>query len=998
MLNKVKPIVNIGNSHGSLQHQRFPDVLAKNYIRVDERELHDVLLALGEYAKNINFYDLDEKIKGSWHDLLMSDEAIFLASTIPINIGEIKKNFEVEMSRGQAQAILEIWKQLQWLNRWLRNAVSLKNEEGRALYIKISNMIQANLLSGVADLYDLSRHEKISDQLDIDDLEAVWDIHNELLNCDTLNTYCNCESREKRLGAIFNAIVNVISFLARESEKAFNINLKKQSHQPASALLLAFLQAYKRTQTTTNCFSERLLEYYYSQIQRNRQLTGGGDRVYLECQLSATSEPVIIEKGVQFIAGKTENLQDILYEVQADALITGAKLGALKTLFLQRHLLISPENITRSVTQIKVSDVLDHLSNTDISIPHSLFGYDDGASGFSIGSNRDTGLVISSGLLRLKQGNRRVNLNFSISDRHLQTILADNEVKNSIANIVEKMQDNAQQAEIEVELSMLSGLYLDNFTSFLSAGEDLMELERDIFCEFETVEQDVWLSGAPSKVLKTLYKKAITSVLLKSCTTESFVNLYHQVFCKYIFKLCLLSDEEKNKIIEKAASLTNGLTDSMTEKLGDNGIMSEENFRKQALSRITEELNMTAKSLLQRYFSNAFIISLSAENGWYNIHRYALSHIQDSDGFELVLDIKQNIPAISDYDEAVHGDKHQQGAPVLIIRINTAADIYPYSYFEPLIINRVKLHVEVKGFKDIVVQNDNGLVDRSKPFQPFGPAPDKGTSFYIGGYEYAQKNIKKINLNITWKNLPTNYGGMSEYYASYNENISNTDFNMRLSLSSSGSWLPFNESQQQRAGLFSYLKDSEILLKKKRIDVDISGQYPVLKKQLQENEFINLNDVHNGYIKLSLLSAEMVFGHKIYPQIMGKILTLNAKNKKQLNFPPLPYTPEIELLSVDYTAEEIIDINLSRRKSVHCGQSASEQNNASANSTDIHALDNTDNRASLYYITPLGIESLQEKVASNGMSFFPQWQDDGNLYIGFTKEHITDRLNIHIQL
>ena len=60
---------NSGN--GSFQDRRLSALLLNDYIKVDERGLPELLLALRAYAENINFYDLDGQVSGNWLDLLM---------------------------------------------------------------------------------------------------------------------------------------------------------------------------------------------------------------------------------------------------------------------------------------------------------------------------------------------------------------------------------------------------------------------------------------------------------------------------------------------------------------------------------------------------------------------------------------------------------------------------------------------------------------------------------------------------------------------------------------------------------------------------------------------------------------------------------------------------------------------------------------------------------------------------------------------------------------
>jgi hypothetical protein len=52
------------------------------------------------------------------------------------------------------------------------------------------------------------------------------------------------------------------------------------------------------------------------------------------------------------------------------------------------------------------------------------------------------------------------------------------------------------------------------------------------------------------------------------------------------------------------------------------------------------------------------------------------------------------------------------------------------------------------GLKTITVQNDDGNIDPSKPFDPFTAYPDQGKSFYVGSGEVFNKPLGELAINI----------------------------------------------------------------------------------------------------------------------------------------------------------------------------------------------------------------------------------------------------------
>ena len=967
---------NSGN--GSFQDRRLSALLLNDYIKVDERGLPELLLALRAYAENINFYDLDGQVSGHWLDLLMSDDSVFLATSISINLAGLNTCFNRELSKGLAQAITENLHHIKWIDSWFRYAEKIRNHQATELNRKIRHMIQYSLVSAVTDLIRFDQVYNESSMFDPETLHPMWDYDHENIQRDTLQLYSNREQREKRLAEIFNSILNVLSLLRQESAYALEKSLAQQSHSPATGLILSFLKTYSRSQDKINSFSDRLLEYYYSTVQKNKPARGGGDRVYLECKINPASEPVFIPAGSQFTAGKTDDLQDILYTSVEDNVISGAKLKALKTLFLQRHLLISPENFTRSITAIKASDVLQHIKNKDSSKPHSVFGYDDGCSGFSLGEDSDVGLVISSRLLDLKEGARKVTLEFYIHDRHLGQISSDNEIKQILSDL------QLQQGDKSAELAKLSVKFTNKFIDFISIDreKDLLQqdlLQKETLEAFKKLDPFIWSVNKREDLLNVLYKITLMALLKCAISLETFFNVYHQLISRHMLINGFISNSDRKDILNTAVH-TFGL----------------DKKDKQGFERIKTQTKSPSQSLFVHYFHNAFTLSITAETGWIRIDRYALSCLQDESGFLISFKIGKSMPAIVNFDNEKHTGSHQSGAPVVMIHINPDCNIFPYSYIQVFNIAKVRLKVEVKGYKSLIVQNDHGLVDRSKPFLPFGPAPVQGASCYIGGYEFAKKNISRLILNIFWKNLPENYAGFSGYYEGYDESVKNADFKALLSLSSAGSWIPDNEKRQQAVELFDSHDSSGILLSAKRIEVNLGGHYSTLHTDVDENQFIDMNQLKNGYLKLKLNTGSLVFGHKNYPRVIGSALSHNAKskNKNKISLPEEPYTPEIELISTDYSAEEFIEFKKPSRDK----DSPHKNSAGSASLIKSSAQNAEDYEPSIYYLTPMGIELIHQQAASIGASFFPEWSDDGNLYIGYEKNDKINSFNLYFNL
>lgn len=86
-----------------------------------------------------------------------------------------------------------------------------------------------------------------------------------------------------------------------------------------------------------------------------------------------------------------------------------------------------------------------------------------------------------------------------------------------------------------------------------------------------------------------------------------------------------------------------------------------------------------------------------------------------------------------------------------------------YTLFRTLLLREVKLSIAVKGLSGIQVQNQLGSIDLNSPFEPFGPAPQVGSRFYIAHPELAAQRLDALTLHLDWNNAQN----LETYYAPY---------------------------------------------------------------------------------------------------------------------------------------------------------------------------------------------------------------------------------------
>lgn len=136
---------------------------------------------------------------------------------------------------------------------------------------------------------------------------------------------------------------------------------------------------------------------------------------------------------------------------------------------------------------------------------------------------------------------------------------------------------------------------------------------------------------------------------------------------------------------------------------------------------------------------------------------------------KIVLNLPPGFPPVSPYNQTVHGENYPTGSPVLriLIAAGEPEGYAVYKAFSESVMQSVILNVVAEGMKDVTLENDQGRIDPSKPFYPFGVQPGINSHFYLGSAEVLSKKWKNLKLNFTWKNRPN----LAEHYVCYTNNL-----------------------------------------------------------------------------------------------------------------------------------------------------------------------------------------------------------------------------------
>lgn len=291
-------------------------------------------------------------------------------------------------------------------------------------------------------------------------------------------------------------------------------------------------------------------------------------------------------------------------------------------------------------------------------------------------------------------------------------------------------------------------------------------------------------------------------------------------------------------------------------------------------------------------------------------------------GLKTTLKLAFRIPkeeaAIVKYDQEIHGENFSTSNPVCRILINTSKKA-GYNLFSQLNKNQLKkltVDIDVKGVKNLSLQNDTGIINVEKPFYPFGTQPVVRSNFTIDYPELFKKNWNALHVDIKWKNTPVitdnNDPFKDLYYAYrtdylYKSNPKNYFTGMFILLEVQNIWQLNSEPQNLIVkGKDYFTSNVEILNKEEWEQVKINGEdnLKLFKDEEDSGEFKTDFNVSNSYetgktgpVRMSLNKS---FLHELFPRIYALAF---SSEKEDALIPNEPYTPMIEEISLNYTAQ-----------------------------------------------------------------------------------------------
>jgi hypothetical protein len=379
---------------------------------------------------------------------------------------------------------------------------------------------------------------------------------------------------------------------------------------------------------------------------------------------------------------------------------------------------------------------------------------------------------------------------------------------------------------------------------------------------------------------------------------------------------------------------------------------------------------------------NPFVIELSTAKGWVQPSSAVISwtspamtgypKVQGIDTsklaaltFSLILDESQ--PALEPPVRDLHGLTSAEPVVRLMLKPlwNAPASAYVTSYesLRRLLVLRAQLSVGVAGLKTLAIRNDQTVLDAKKPFEPFGTTPSAGSRFYVGHRELVGKRLDALTAHMTWMGLPA---ALATHYANYPAQPANGAYSVKVVLVDDGILRPFAAP----LGLFDPADAGKPVDRALALPADQGTPARAVTAADDVAEW-------NRHLVMELNAPD--FQHGAYPVVaLQKSMELAAAIANATPRPLVPATyqvnppvvPKLKTITFDYAASAEVAFEPAA----------------------------TGAAVRIFHVEPFGYAELRSEGVVPGHALLPQYDFEGELYIGLREVSAPQRVSLLFQV
>lgn len=1018
---------------GTSQRQRMLPALNPAYVGIDERSFEDLVEFAWQFSHHLNYFDTSNVHKGNWREFLEKDPTLLMARLAKMDLqdysdqlAELQEKLENALTQDDetvnqilvdfidfligfqsGPGLTPLFRQLEIWVQDLPASVSLQTE--------VISRIQGGLNTLLHQFY--KEHQEVIEhrhpigfppitqfQREYMDFSPVWETDHftytvpppfyGLVEGLGVTYPTGVRNSAKLFGEIAEQLITHLHQLSANVQQYLTESLESvRDHGPSMTLFIAFLQLFKQVQNQGNTLTRRHLDHYYQVILGMERTAAQPDQVHAILELPRIVAQHKIEAGTLLQAGKDATGKPVLFQTDREVVINRAKVAEIKTVHTEQEWINNTNDVfqTLHINQVNAAPIANSADGQGAPLPENAASWpafgspETSAAADNLATDTPLGFALASPLLLLNEGKRKIFLEIQLKENNALSQKTDAEIRQIEALLV---------TGLRIEFSGEKA-WIEQTAKYIQYDKTSRKLTFFIELNGEQAAITPWSKDLPGKNFQTTHPV----VCIKALNTGKWLGPPLDV-----------------------------IYDTNQVQQGTNYYTSNGNFHKITIGG-PNGANFTALDGFEGYIEDRY--SLFQFNDYYSRGDLVQSNgelyqaLEDSDapaprshqdeGFWKSIgpayDPATNPPAFDPSSSAYRvGDLVTYQSHIYEAQQNASPEperspefwelqdfnMNPYRALRELPVEQVNLRVEVTGVKDLILQNDLGVLDGDGPFQPFGPVPANGARFYIGSHEAFQKKLDALSLKWQWRELPK--VPFSEYYQQYDPaalsiapadqseytnlqlNIGNASFQADVKVLDQGNWQSTGGAKVNLFGQGNNAPNSTQAPNLGAMPLDRALHLPPLESYSTEST--------RGFLRLELSPVEPVtpvsgggtdpgsdfaFGHSKYQLLY----TAAIMNQAILGLPKAPYTPKMSSLELSYTSS--IEIDFSYRPSAAVFEQRVEQ---------------------FFHLHPFGLSEVHPFVLDRNESvmLLPQYADEGTLFIGLEEIGPGERVSLLFQL
>lgn len=390
------------------------------------------------------------------------------------------------------------------------------------------------------------------------------------------------------------------------------------------------------------------------------------------------------------------------------------------------------------------------------------------------------------------------------------------------------------------------------------------------------------------------------------------------------------------------------------------------------IDEIATNRSLMKSTVIAEIFESGLDVSYSSDLGWENAGECMVTGTEEENSISINFKLDISAPAVATFKK-----DNTLEWPALKMMLNPYAPVYLYSFLKGINVKSIEIKVDVKGVRKLSLYNNVSKITPGKPFDLFGPRPEKGSYFMVGKPELFIKKIDALDVQLNWLSLPTEEGGFTSYYNNYSYPFENSSFQLTPQVLQNGVW---NTLETQTTPLFN----EKSIVDKGGYAATVLEESTDFTLPVNELDWVNPSavpsplvygiDSISGFFKFVLSSPDPGFGFDLYQKDFTQVALANAKNKTEYAYPNKPISPKISDIVVNYSASDTLTFE----------DSLSE--------------DAAINRGVFQHITPFTTENIIKDRIVNGSKLLFDYQNEAYFFMGLTNVVEETTVSVYFQL